>query len=383
MSTSKTILESFSYFVTLAASDRCRCGTVTAALMLTLLGHFVSTDRAAGQTIEKSAAASDGASAAPIVGPLLWQSTDVLIRPVSNRSRELVSLKDPTVVYYKGKWHMYATTADAQKRWSMVYLSFKDWSEAADAKPYYIDLNPNLAGYHCAPQVFYFRPHKKWYLIYQSQHPQYSTTDDLSKPSTWTTPKSFFPSKSPAEQHWADYWVICDKSHAYMFFTAQNGRLYRSRTRIEDFPRGMSEPKVAIEETPQSLFQGSMTYKMKGTDKYLMLVEGLGPSRYYRAYTSSRLDDDWTPIPKADSYEYPFAGLNNVAYAHRDKRWTWDVGHAELIRDGYDETLTVDPKNLQMVFQGLDPGVMGPYQTLPYQLGLLELAETESKATPE
>ena len=89
-------------------------------------------------------------------------------------------------MYYNDMWHVYATTANAQGNWSIVYLSFKDWSEAANAKPYYIDQNPGLRGYHCAPQVFYFRPHKKWYLIYQSQHPQYSTTDDLSKPETWT-----------------------------------------------------------------------------------------------------------------------------------------------------------------------------------------------------
>ena len=316
-------------------------------------------------------------TASPLAGPLKWKSSGVLIAPVSDETHQIVSVKDPTVVYYNGMWHVYATTANAQGNWSIVYLSFKDWSEAANAKPYYIDNNPGLRGYHCAPQVFYFRPHKKWYLIYQSQQPQYSTTDDLSKPDTWTRPKDFFASKPPsAPGLWIDYWVVCDDTHAYLFFTGDNGRLYRSRTKMEDFPRGMSDPVVVIQETRETLFEGSMTYKIKGADKYLTLVEGLGPSRYYRAYISDRLDGKWTPIPKADTYLKPFAGINNVTFAEGVKPWTKDISHGELIRDGYDETLTIDPKNLQMLYQGRDPARGGPYHSLPYRLGLLKLDES-------
>jgi hypothetical protein len=125
-----------------------------------------------GQAVSPAAAErSSSASQSPIVAPLKWKSSDVLIEPVSDDTHDIVSVKDPTVVYHNDMWHIYATTANTRGNWSMVYLSFKDWSEAAKAKPYYIDQNPGLRGYHCAPQVFYFRPHKKWYLIYQSQHP--------------------------------------------------------------------------------------------------------------------------------------------------------------------------------------------------------------------
>ena len=281
--------------------------------------------------------APDSASASPIVGPLKWKSSGVLIKPVSDETHKLVSVKDPTVVYYNDMWHVYATTANAQGNWSMVYLSFKDWSEAANAKPYYIDNNPNLTGYHCAPQVFYFRPHKKWYLIYQSQHPQYSTTDDLSKPETWTKPESFFASKpASAPRLWIDYWVICDDTHAYLFFTGDNGRFYRSRTKIEDFPQGMSDPEIAIEETRETLFEGSMTYKIKGTDKYLTLVEGLGPSRYYRAYMSDRLDGKWTPIPDADTYRASVCGDQQ-----RDVR-----GRRRAVDRGY-QPRRIDPRRVR------------------------------------
>lgn len=242
------------------------------------------------------------------------------------------------------------------------------------AKPYYIDQNPGLRSYHCAPQVFYFRPQKKWYLIYQSQQPQYSTTDDLSKPDTWTRPENFLtdrPSGMPRLP--IDYWVICDDANAYLFFTVDNGRIYRSRTKIEEFPKGMSEPETVVSERREAVFEGSMTYKIKGSDKYLTLVEGLGSNRHYRAYVADRLDGDWTPLVQAGTYEHPFAGTNNVAFEDGVGPWTKDISHGELIRDGYDETLTIDPDHLQMLFQGRDPASGGPYHGLPYRLELLTL----------
>lgn len=321
-----------------------------------------------------SQAASPRGAREPLAGPLKWVASSVLIEPVSDDDHEILSVKDPTVVYYNDKWHVYATTANAQGHWSMVYLSFSDWSEAASAQPFYIDQNPDLRGYHCAPQVFYFRPHEKWYLVYQSQQPQYSTTDDLSRPETWTPPENFFDSDPPGMPRLPiDYWVICDEVHAYLFFTGDNGRLYRSRTRLEDFPRGMSDPEVVIEESRATLFEGSMTYKIKGMDKYLTLVEALSPDRYYRAYLADRLDGPWRPIANADTYEHPFAGVNNITFADGVAPWTRDVSHGELIRDGYDETLTIDLKDLRMLFQGRDPESDGPYHGLPYRLGMLTL----------
>jgi hypothetical protein len=330
--------------------------------------------RAQAQPVAATPAASDASAASPIASPLKWTSSGVLVEPVSDEAHKIVSVKDPSVVYFNEMWHIYATTANDRGQWSIVYLNFKDWAEAAAAKPYYIDQNPGLRGYHCAPQVFYFRPHNKWYLIYQSQHPQYSTSDDLSKPETWTRPENFFAGRPGGMPRLPiDYWIICDETHAYLFFTGDNGRLYRSRTSIDDFPKGMSEPEAIIEETRETLFEGSMTYKIKGTTKYLTLVEGLGPSRYYRAYLADRLDGEWTPIPGADTYASPFAGPNNVTFAEGVEPWTSDISHGELLRDGYDETLTIDPQNLRMLFQGRDPKSGGQYHALPYRLGLLTL----------
>ncbi|MBZ0258929.1 hypothetical protein K8I31_22900, partial [bacterium] len=215
----------------------------------------------------------------PFASPLKWTSSDILVKPISDETHSIVSVKDPTVVHYNGLWHIYATAYSTSARtWNMVYLNFKDWSEAGDAELYYMDQNPNLRGYHCAPNLFYFSPQKKWYLIFQSQQPQYTTTDDISKPDSWGKPQDFFDGKPDgAPGLWIDYWVICDDTHAYLFFTGDNGRMYRSRTTIEDFPKGMSNPEVVIEGERFDVFEGSMTYKIKGVDMYLTLVEAIGP----------------------------------------------------------------------------------------------------------
>jgi hypothetical protein len=346
-----------------------------------LFGPIIGTTNIADASTPASA---DSATTSPIVGPLQWKSSAILIEPKSDETHQLVSIKDPTIVYYDDRWHVYATSANAQGNWNMVYLSFQDWTDAMSAQPYYIDNNPNLTRYHCAPFVCYFRPHKKWYLIYQSQHPQYSTTDDISKPETWTKPESFFASKpESAPQLWIDYWLICDDTHAYLFFTGDNGRFYRCRTTIQDFPHGMSDPEIAIEETRETVFEGSMTYKIKGTSKYLTLIEGLSPSRFYKAYLAGRLDGEWTPITGADTFEQPFAGANNVTFAEGVSPWTYEISHAEMIRDGYDQTPTIDPRNMQMLYQGRHPGSDGKrYHALPYRLGLLRL-DTSNKLAQE
>lgn len=309
----------------------------------------------------------------PFPTPLKWSSSGILVKPVSDDTHEIVSVKDPTMVRYKGRWHIYATVYSTSARtWSMVYLNFKDWEDAAGAKLTFIDINPHLRGYHCAPHLFYFRPQKKWYLVFQSQQPQYCTTDDLSKPESWTAPRNFFERKpESAPRLWIDYHVICDDTHAYLFFTGDNGRFYRCRTKIEDFPNGMSDPEIAIQDERNNLFEGSSTYRIKGTGTYLTLIEALGPSRYYRAWISDNLNGEWKPVPGADSWDSPFAGINNVTFEEGEEPWSSDISHGEAIRDGYDETMTIDLKNLRFLYQGRDPESGGNYSLLPYRLGLL------------
>jgi len=144
-----------------------------------------------------------------------------------------------------------------------------------------------------------------------------------------------------------DYWIICDDERAYLFLTTLNGKMWRLWTRKDDFPNGFAHCELALQA---KIFEASHTYRIKGRDQYLTIIEENG-RRYYKAYVADRLDGRWTPI--ADTPQRPFAGWRNVRPDPGVEPWTDNVSHGELIRDGVDETLTVDPANLRMVFQGM------------------------------
>ena len=114
--------------------------------------------------------------------------------------------------------------------------------------------------------------------------------------------------------------------------------MWRLWTDLDDFPAGFGHCELALEA---EIFEASHTYRLKGRDRYLTIVEQDG-RRYYKAYLADRLDGPWTPL--ADTEEHPFAGRANIRPAPGVEPWTDNVSHGELIRDGVDQTLTVDPR---------------------------------------
>src|SRR5581483_5182872 len=92
-----------------------------------------------------------------------WSSSGALIAPKSDATHTIAGIKDPSVVYYNGKWHVFASVANSSG-YSLVYLSFSDWSQAGSATQYYLDQSAIGTGYRAAPEVFYFAPQKLWYL---------------------------------------------------------------------------------------------------------------------------------------------------------------------------------------------------------------------------
>jgi hypothetical protein len=309
-------------------------------------------------------------------GRFAWNASPPLLASENRNGDRYHAIKDPTVVRYGGRWHLFCTIRGDKRTHQIEYLSFADWSETHKARRETLRLT---SGYFCAPQVFFFSPHKKWYLIYQiadqsrtpALQPAYSTTTDMADPVSWTPPELLLADASLGVKNWIDFWVICDNRKAHLFFTTLNGRMWRSEAPLARFPQGWDRPRVALEG---DIFEASHTYNLKGLGKHLTVVEAQASAgrRYYKAYIADRLDGAWTPL--AASPEKPFASPRNVSF--QNAPWTDSFSHGELLRQGHDETLAVDPSHLVFLFQGAAAQEREgkKYGEIPWKLGLLRPA---------
>jgi endo-1,4-beta-xylanase len=307
---------------------------------------------------------------------LAWSASAPLLEPVSDAAHDLVAVKDPTVVRYDNRWHVYASSVTRSGVYGMVYTSFEDWAGAPSAGWYHMDQTPGFDTYVAAPQLFYFTPQNKWYLVFQSGPPMYSTADEPGDPTRWTRPAPFYestPAVITANDGWLDFWVICDDAFCHLFFSDDHGRWYRSKTAVADFPNGFGDPIVVMQdEEAGRLYEASNVYQVAGTNQYLALIEAYDSTsnfrRYFRSFTAESLDGPWQPL--RDSGNTPFAGKSNVTF--EGAAWTDDISHGELIRAGYDERLTIDACRFAYLFQGFDPATdTSEYNSIPWKLGLL------------
>ncbi len=308
-----------------------------------------------------------------IMVPSVWEYSAPLINPERKGQEVTAIYKDPSVVFYNGRWHLFMSVKLGGKT-AIVHCSFDKWEEAAKAPRSILKISSSA--YYCAPQVFWFAPQQKWYMVYQMSVPgakkmwvAYSTTSTIEYPDSWTQARPILDGgeNDPRSEGGLDYWIICDNQWAYLFFTSLNGKLWRTRTRLEDFPEGFGRCEIALQA---EIFEASHTYRIRGSDKYLTIIEQDG-RRYYKAYLADRLSGPWTPL--ADTEQKPFAGWANIRPAANVEPWTDNVSHGELIRDGIDQTMTVDTNNLRFVFQGMlqkeKSGI--PYGKYHWKIGIL------------
>ncbi len=312
-------------------------------------------------------------SAQTIPTTFSWTSTGPLISAKNDSTHNMIAVKDPSTVYYNGQYIVYASSVNSAGNYGMEYLHFTDWSTAGAATPYFMDSNPNIgSGYHTAPQVFYFAPQNKWYLIFQSGQPQYSTNSDPTQPQNWTAPKNFFASQPSSVSNWIDFWIISDSSNVYLFFAGDNGNFYRSSTSLANFPNGFNTPVIVYTDSEFNLFEADNVYTVEQTGTYLADIECIGSDghRFFRALSATTLGGTWTSLGNTANLNTPFLGAHNVTFQSGVSNWTSDFSSGGAVIDGYDSTDSINLNNLSFLYQG-DVSNSDSYNLIPWQLALV------------
>ncbi len=336
-----------------------------------------------------------------------WHVSEPVFEKGPAGSFDEISVKDPSIVFYNKRYHMFYTTItgrETRQRTSFLskggaglgYVSAESIEKLNEAERF--SLSEIHKSVIIAPQVFYFEPQKLWYIIAQTAsegrpdlQPVFMTNSDIENVYGWSKPEIIKTRKSN-NGFWIDFWVICDDIKAHLFYTDHEGSLFRFECPIDEFPTGYADKREETVLTERGeneigrwrLHEASHIYYVKSCNKYLNILEAVYPHPTRRYYWESRnrflfammaekLEGPWERV-ESGSNEF-FGDPSNLISTDGRKSVYDQVSHPELIRSGYNQKLEIDDLNLQLIFQAFDADTIKSdydYSFLPWKLMIMK-----------
>lgn len=295
-----------------------------------------------------------------------WKIGNPVLLPGSKGSFDEVAVKDPSILFFQNAWHLFYT-ARSENEYTTGYVSAKNLKELQLAPRFELKQIRGKTRYGCAPQVFYFEPQKKWYLIFQSRdsnyQPAFSTSETISNPDSWNTSKPLLQKDKPDK--WIDFWIIADDVKVYLFYTeAHKGVVMRS-TNLNDFPNKWSMGKNVFDNVHEAVH----IYKVKSKQEFHMIYELNNDGiRSFGLASAKNLTGPWEKI--TDNY----ANGNQLNFSENSAVWTEMVSHGEVIRSGYNQKMEYEPESCSWLIQGiLKKELHADYPSIPWKLGIIQL----------
>ncbi len=300
-----------------------------------------------------------------------WQLDEPVFAPSSEGGFDAVAVKDPSIVRFEGKWHLFYT-ARGLEEYCTGYAVSRELGRLRSAPRHELEMIRGKGRYGCAPQVFYYEPQRLWYLIFQNRdsnyQPAFSTTPTISDPKSWSAPEPLVLKEDKAK--WIDFWVICDSEKAYLFYTRGHNEVVVCTTGLESFPVGWDKGEVVFRGVHESVH----VYKVAGRDEYHMIYElNRDGERRFGLATAKAIAGPWAKV--TDDY----ACGSQLVSAAGTERWTDMVSHGEALRSGHDQQMEYDPGDGRWLIQGVgsdDYAAVG-YPLIPWKLGIIKRQRAE------
>jgi hypothetical protein len=293
-----------------------------------------------------------------------WMTSDPILLPGSGGSFDEIAVKDPSMVYFDGKWHLFYT-ARSNTEYTTGYVSAEDLTGLQAAQRFELKKIRGKSRYGCAPQIFFFEPQNLWYLIFQNRdsnyQPAFSTTKTISEPESWSKPLPLIRKDVPDK--WIDFWIICDEENAFLFYTQEHRAVFVRSTDLNQFPEEWSKAK----EVFSGIHEAVHIYKVIDQQEYHMIYElNHNGIRSFGLATAQYLTGPWKNV--TDHY----ATGEQLKYIGKKQTWTEMVSHGEVLRAGCNQKMEYQPDGCQWLIQGiLLNEANGPYPSLPWKLGII------------